>query len=51
MLNTVEFGFICIVESADIDPRFDTLIGYDLICEWEFWQLANGEIVAVEVVD
>lgn len=51
MLNTVEFGLICIVDMSDINPRFDTLIGYDLMCEWAFWQLVDGEVVAVEVED
>ncbi len=51
MLNTVEFGLIRIVEAGAVDRRFDVLVGYDLVCEWEFWQLADGEVVAVEVED
>lgn len=46
MLRTVEFGLIRIVKKVDI--HFDTLIGFDLIGEWEFWQLPDGEIVALE---
>lgn len=46
MLNTVEFGWIRIVEERPMF-LFDTLIGLDLAWEWEFWQLAeDGEIVA-----
>jgi len=51
MLNTVEFGLIRIVEAGAVDRRFDILVGYDLVCEWAFWQLADGEVVAVEVID
>ena len=51
MLNTVEFGLIRIVEAGAVDRRFDVLVGYDLVCEWAFWQLADGEVVAVEVID
>ncbi len=51
MLNTVEFGLVRVVESVEVDPRFDVLVGYDLVCEWAFWQLADGEVVAVEVID
>ena len=43
MLNTVEFGLIRIVEAGAVDRRFDVLVGYDLVCEWAFWQLADGE--------
>ena len=46
MLRTVEFGEIRIVES--VDPRFDTFAGFDLIGEWSFWQLPDGEVVALE---
>lgn len=48
MLNTVEFGWIRIV-TARPDCRFWTLIGTDLIDEWEFWYIADGEIVAYEI--
>lgn len=46
MLRTVEFGAIRIVES--VDPRFDTFCGWDLIGEWSFWQMPDGEVVALE---
>ena len=48
MLNTIEFGLIRIVSAFTIKEPFDSFIGQDLICEWNFYQLANGEIVAVE---
>lgn len=47
MLNTVDYGCIRIVPVSSI-TRFDTCIGQDLICEWNYFQLASGEIVAVE---
>ena len=49
MLRTVEFGTIRIVES--IDPRFDTFCGWDLLGEWSFWVLPDGEVVALEEVE
>ena len=49
MLRTVEFGTIRIVES--VDPRFDTFCGWDLLGEWSFWMLPDGEVVALEEVE
>ena len=49
MLRTVEFGTIRIVES--VDPRFDTFCGWDLLGEWSFWVLPDGEVVALEEVE
>ena len=46
MLNTVEFGWVRIVGS--VDHRFAVCLGWDLAGEWEFFQLPDGEIVAVE---
>lgn len=48
-LNTVEFGTIRIANKAEVNPQFDTNLGWDLIGEWNFWQLADkdGEIVAL----
>lgn len=48
-LNTVEFGTIRIADEAEVNPQFDTNLGFDLIGEWHFWQLCdkNGEIVAI----
>ena len=51
MLRTVDFGTIRIVEIESIDPRFDVFVGFDLIGEWAYWQMPDGEIVAVEMVD
>ena len=49
MLKTLEFGLIRIVPASSIKSEpFDTFIGQDLICEWNFYQLESGEIVAVE---
>lgn len=48
MLNTVEFGLIRVVPASAIKEPFDSFIGQDLVCEWNFYQLASGEIVAVE---
>ena len=48
MLNTVEFGWIRIVRERP-DFRFWNLIGTDLIGEWEFWYVEDGEIVAYEI--
>lgn len=48
MLNTVEFGYVRVVEEAYL-TRLDTYFGQDIVGEWNFYQLAdNGEIVAVE---
>ena len=47
MLNTIEFGWIRIANASAIKEPFDSFIGQDLICEWNFYQLASGEIVAV----
>lgn len=47
MLKTVEFGCIRIVDENSI-TRFDSYIGQDAVCEWNFYQLADGEIVAIE---
>lgn len=49
MLRTVEFGTVRIVES--VDPRFDTFCGWDLLGEWSFWVLPDGEVVALEEVE
>ena len=49
MLRTVEFGTIRIVES--VDPRFDTFCGWDLLGEWSFWMMPDGEVVALEEVE
>ncbi len=51
MLNTIEFGLIKIVDETVINPLYDTFLGFDLICEWAFYQLPNGEIVAVYIDD
>lgn len=44
-LNTVEFGMIRIV-NKEPSMMFDTYIRNDTVDEWEYWQLASGEIVA-----
>lgn len=49
MLRTVEFGTIRIIES--VDPRFDIFCGWDLLGEWSFWMLPDGEVVALEEVE
>ena len=49
MIKTAEFGTIRIVNS--INPLFDTFIRFDSAYEWEFYQLASGEIVALEVTE
>lgn len=50
MLNTVEFGWIRIVKTRP-SIMWDNFIDWDLIGEWEFWQLMNGEIVAYYIGD
>lgn len=47
MLNTVEFGWIRIVNASAIKEPFDVFLGQDLVYEWNFYQLVSGEIVAV----
>lgn len=47
MLNTVEFGKIRIMSCHKL-TMFDTCIGQDIVNEWNFFQLPDGEIVAVE---
>ena len=47
MLNTVEFGWVRIAEKFEVNSKYDTNLGWDLIGAWNFWQLANGEIVAI----
>ena len=49
MLRTIEYGEIRIVGA--VDRRFDVSLGFDLIGEWEFFQLPDGEIVALETLD
>lgn len=44
-LETVEFGTIRIV-NKEPSAMFDTYIRNDTVDEWEYWQLASGEIVA-----
>ena len=48
-LNTIEFGIIRIANKAEINHQWDTNLGWDLVGEWNFWQLADkdGEIVAL----
>lgn len=47
MLQTAFFGSIRVVS---VRPSiFDTFIDFDLIGEWEYWQLVSGEIVAYPV--
>lgn len=46
VLNTWQFGAIRIVEANDI-TCYDTYIRQDAACEWNYFQLASGEIVAV----
>ena len=46
MLNTVEFGWVRIVDF--VDCRFAVCLGWDLVGEWKFFQLPDGEIVALE---
>lgn len=47
MLNTVEFGWIPVVDARPV-ALFDTLIDVDLAGEWEFWYV-DGEVVAWEI--
>ena len=47
MLYTVEFGKIRIIPCHKL-TQFDSYIGQDVVCEWNFFQLPDGEIVAVE---
>ena len=47
MLRTWEWGDIRIV-SAESVTRFDTFLRQDDACEWNYYQRASGEIVAVE---
>lgn len=49
MLRTIEYGTVRIVDA--VDGRFDTFLGSDLIGEWEFYQLPDGEVVALEVLE
>lgn len=47
MLKTWEFGYIRIVAGEDIVSVCDTFIREDVLGEWSYYQLADGEIVAV----
>lgn len=49
MLRTIDYGTIRIANKAEI-TRFDKEIDYLWIDEIGIYQLANGEIVAVEGV-
>lgn len=47
MLKTWEFGWIRITNN--INPLFDTFIRIDGGYEYEYWQLASGEIIAKSI--
>jgi len=47
MLRTWDFGLIRIVKLKEI-TIFDTYIRDDTLGEWSYYQLADGEIVAVD---
>lgn len=47
MLRTWEWGEIRIVPEESI-TRFDTFLRQDDAYEWNYYQLASGEVVAVE---
>lgn len=47
MLNTWQFGEIRIVKAETI-TCYDSYIRQDSVGEWNYFQLASGEIVAVE---
>lgn len=48
MLYTVEFGKIRIMSCHKLARFHYSYIGQDRVCEWNFCQLQNGDIVAVE---
>ena len=50
MLNTVEFGWVRVVAERP-NSRLWSLISLDLAGEWEFWYVADGEIVAYWIGD
>ena len=45
-IKTWQFGIIRIVKNEEI-TRFDSYIRDDSIGEWSYFQLASGEIVAI----
>lgn len=47
-LKIVEFNTIRIVKNQS-PPAWNRYIHDNLIGEWEYWQLASGEIVAWEI--
>lgn len=47
MLSTWEFGLIRIVKRSTI-TRYDTYIRSDIMGDFSYYQLANGEIVAID---
>lgn len=47
MIRTWEFGTIRIVDSKEI-TLFDRYIREDILGEFSYYQMTNGEIVAVE---
>ena len=57
MLDTYEYGRIRIVDRSEVNSKFDTHLGFDIIGEWEFWQIhdmdidKDNEIVAIYIGD
>lgn len=47
MLSTWEFGLIRIVKRSTI-TRYDTYIRSDIMGDFSYYQLADGEIVAID---
>lgn len=48
MLRTLEYGTIRVIEAETI-TRFDEFLRSDLIGEYDFYMLPDGEVVAVEI--
>lgn len=46
-VKTWEFGTIRIIEDKEI-TIYDSYIRDDILCEYSYYQLASGEIVAVD---
>ncbi len=53
MILTVDYGWIRIVNRSEINKKFDELLEFDLVGEWEYWLIhdidprKDCEIVAV----
>lgn len=50
-LQTAFYGPLPIVDRKDLVPPYDRCVDVDIIGEWEYWELTDGELVAVESIE